>query len=65
MIPQALTIWSNKSAANVSLITWIFFMLADIAWISYGVRNKIRPLIFGHSFYFVVESTVVLGILLY
>lgn len=65
MVPQAVAIFLNQSAANISLIMWTFFLLADIVWIIYGVRHKIKPLVYSHILYFVVELAVVVGIVAY
>lgn len=65
MIPQALAIYQSHSALHVSLVTWVYFIIADIVWILYGVRNRLRPFIICHIIYLIVESSVVIGILLY
>lgn len=64
-LPQAYAIYSTQSAANVSLWTWGFFMTADIMWLVYAARNKLRPLLVMYSLFFIVESSIVVGILLY
>lgn len=65
MIPQAYTIFRKEDASNVSLIMWIFFLLADAVWIAYGVKHAIKPLVYSHSLYIVVEVFIVAGILIY
>lgn len=65
MIPQAVAIFFNKNAANISLVMWSFFLLADVVWIIYGVHHKIRPLVYSHALYFIVESVIIAGIVLY
>lgn len=64
-LPQAWDIYSNKSAGDVSLPTWAFFAVSNLAWIMYAVRNKLRPLIVTYSLYLVIEVAIVVGILLY
>lgn len=64
-LPQVWDIYSNKSAQDVSLITWGFFFVANIAWIVYAVRNKLLPLLIAYSLYLVTEGLIVVGILLY
>jgi uncharacterized protein with PQ loop repeat len=65
MAPQAIEIFKNHNATNVALITWVFFILADIVWIIYSVKHKLRPLLYGHALYLAVETVVVVGILMY
>jgi|GEM_PF-537619 len=64
-LPQLLAIYHTKSAENVSLTTWAFFAVSNLAWITYAVRNKLRPLTITYSLYFVIEAAIVIGILLY
>jgi uncharacterized protein with PQ loop repeat len=64
-LSQAWDIYSNKSAADVSLPTWAFFAVSNLAWSAYAVRNKLRPLIVTYSLYLVIEVTIVIGIVLY
>lgn len=64
-LPQAWNIFSSKSAAEVSLATWSFFAVSNVAWITYAIRNKLRPLIVVYSLYLVIETAIVVGILLY
>ncbi|MDN5274291.1 MAG: hypothetical protein JWP06_192 [Candidatus Saccharibacteria bacterium] len=64
-IPQVVEIYRTKSAQNVSLITWSFFALSNLAWIAYAIRHKLWPLVLIYSIYFVLETCIVAGILLY
>jgi len=64
-IPQALEIYSNHSADNVSWITWVYFLLANLVWLAYGIRKKIRPIIASYTCYMVVEGIIVIGIIRY
>jgi uncharacterized protein with PQ loop repeat len=64
-VPQAVSIYSSKSAANVSILTWIFFLVADVVWLGYALHHKIRPLIVMYILYMIVEAGIVAGIILY
>lgn len=64
-LPQVWDIYSSRSAEDVSLTTWGFFFVSNIAWIMYAVRNKLLPLIITYSLYAVLEALIVVGILLY
>lgn len=65
MIPQAIAIFQNQSAVNISIAMWVFFLIADIIWIIYGMHRNIKPLVYSHALYFVVELAVVAGIVIY
>ncbi len=64
-LPQVWDIYSSHSAHDVSLTTWGFFFVSNVAWITYAVRNKLKPLIVAYTLYLIVEGFVVTGILLY
>jgi len=64
-LPQAVSIYSARSAVDVSLATWSFFALSNVAWITYAARHKLRLLIVVYSIYFVLEVMIVAGILIY
>jgi uncharacterized protein with PQ loop repeat len=64
-IPQAIAIYGSKDAASVSIWTWAFFLMSSVVWFSYGVRNKLLPIMVTYSLYFVVESIIVIGIFKY
>jgi len=64
-LPQAWKIYAMQSAGDVSLSTWGFFVLSNLAWIAYAIRNKLKLLIFIYSLYMVIEIAIVIGIILY
>ncbi len=43
--PQAYRIWKNKSAKDVSLITFTIFGLGTLTWLLYGLYLKDLPII--------------------
>lgn len=64
-IPQAIKIYSNKSAHDISIITWGFFLISNIVWLIWGIRRKLLPVILTYSLYMLVELAIVIGIIIY
>lgn len=64
-IPQAINIYTQKSSDTVSLPTWTLFFVASVAWLIYGIRHKLRSVVFIQIIYMLIEATVVVGILIY
>lgn len=64
-LPQALTIYLNQSATDVSLTTWGYFLLSNAAWLIYGAYHKLKPILIIYSLYMLVEVAIVIGILMY
>jgi len=64
-LPQLLEIYIKKSAQNVSIITWSFFVLFGIPWIIYGIVHKEKPIVILYALWIIIDSLIVLGIVLY
>ncbi len=64
-LPQLLEIYLNKSAENVSLFTWTFFVIFGIPWLIYGIIHKEKPIILLYAMWVAVDFTIALGIVLY
>lgn len=64
-IPQVVEIYSNQSSANISLVTWLSFMLIGIVFLSYAVVHKITPMIINQVLWFAIDLAVVVGVLVY
>jgi uncharacterized protein with PQ loop repeat len=64
-LPQAYTIYANHSSRNISPYTWSFFILDNLVWIAYGIKQRSKPLIITSCLYLVIEACIVYGIFLY
>ena len=61
-IPQALEIFIRHDAHDVSLVTWTYFLLSNVAWFIYGVKQNIKPLMITYTLYMIIEFAIVAGI---
>jgi uncharacterized protein with PQ loop repeat len=64
-IPQAIEIYSTQDAEGVSLFTWAFFILTQVAALIYSMVHRLPPLIMSNILWILIEAVVVVGILLY
>lgn len=64
-IPQILKIWINKSADDVSLITWGAYLFSAVSWLVYSIIHKDKPLIVNCILWIVLELIVIIGVLIY
>ena len=46
-IPQAVRIWKRRSSDDVSILTYLFFLVGQVIYLVYGVRIHQWPLIIG------------------
>ena len=64
-IPQAYSIYSLKDASGVSLISWVWYLIAAIIWLVYAIVHKEKPLIFTNILWILTDIIIVVGILIY
>jgi uncharacterized protein with PQ loop repeat len=64
-LPQSYHIFSTKSAADISIITWVGFELMTLIWIWYGIVHKEKTILIYQSLFFIIDGSVVVGALLY
>jgi uncharacterized protein with PQ loop repeat len=64
-VPQIFQIYSTQSSGDLSLFTWSMFAFFNIPWMIYGIAHKEKPIIIAYILWFIMNSSVVVGILLY
>lgn len=64
-IPQVLKIYLLKDAAGVSILSWALPAVLDVPWIVYGVYHRERPIAVTYALWFLANSAVALGVLIY
>ena len=65
LVPQILQIYTTRSSAGVSLLTWSLFTLLNILWVFYGAIHKDKHIFFASALMILFDLVVVIGILLY
>jgi len=64
-LPQIVTIYSHKSATDVSLLTWLGYLFFGITFLVYGAIFKLKPIWVGQIIWVSMQAITVVGILLY
>jgi uncharacterized protein with PQ loop repeat len=64
-IPQVLQIYTTHNASGISFLTWGVYALLDIPWVIYAFAHREPPLIVCYSLWFLFNSLVAIGVLLY
>jgi MtN3 and saliva related transmembrane protein len=64
-LPQAYKIFKRKSAADISILTYLFIFTGAIIWVLYGIEIMNLPIIIANSFGLVCVGLVILGWYLY
>ena len=48
--PQAFKIWKTKSAKDISLATFLMFLIGTISWLTFGIMMNSLPIILANLF---------------
>lgn len=64
-IPQVLKVYLLQDATGLSVVSWGTLAVLDIPWIIYGLVHKERPIIVAYSMWFVINTLVCVGAILY
>lgn len=63
--PQVYVIYKTQDVTGVSLWTWLGFMVLGLIFLAYGVMHKIKPFIVTQLLWFVVDFSIVCGVILF
>jgi uncharacterized protein with PQ loop repeat len=65
LLPQIIQLYTTKSSAGISLLTWFFLALINTLWAIYAMAHKDKQLLFASIFMALFDLIIVVGILLY
>jgi uncharacterized protein with PQ loop repeat len=64
-VPQVIAIFSTRSAAGISISTWITYVAFSFLWLWYGIVHKQKALIVAEVLFILTEGLVVIGGIVY
>jgi uncharacterized protein with PQ loop repeat len=64
-LPQIYAIFSNQSAQDVSIFTWLGYLIFGIIFLVYGLTFKLKPIIISQIIWITMQTIVIIGILIY
>ena len=62
-VPQALTVWTRRPVAGVSLISWSAYLVPALLWLVYGLQKRDRNIYLPCLGWIAVDAAVILGVL--
>ncbi|MFA5942604.1 MAG: SemiSWEET family transporter [Candidatus Paceibacterota bacterium] len=65
LVPQILQIYSSRSAAGISFLTWSLLAGINVLWATYGAVHKDRHIFFANILMMFFNLAVVIGVVLY
>jgi len=60
-LPQAYTVWHERSAGSISVLSWIGFEIMTLVWIWYAVVHRERMIFIYQTLFFVIDGAVLIG----
>lgn len=64
-VPQVVTIFVNKTAAGVSLSTWVGYEVLTLVWLWYALVHKDKLIFLYQGLFFIIQTGVIIGGLMY
>lgn len=61
LIPQIIQVFKNKSARDISLLFNLMFLTGGLLWLSYGIMDKLTPVIFWNALANVLVILLLIG----
>lgn len=64
-LPQIIEIYTKQSAKDVSLLTWVGYLLFGVTFLIYGLVFKLKPIWVGQIIWVIMQCVIVIGIIIY
>ena len=62
-VPQAIAVWRDPSAGGVSLVSWVSYLAAAIAWLVYGIQKRDRMIYLECIGWIILDVAIIAGII--
>lgn len=64
-LPQIALIYSQHSAAQVSIVTWLAYDVASVVLLTYGIKHRLLPIIIAQIIWLVVQTIMIAAIFIF
>jgi uncharacterized protein with PQ loop repeat len=61
--PQVWSLWTTSGASDVSLVSWIAYLLSSAAWLAYGVKKRDATICFANGGWVIMDVAIIAGII--
>jgi uncharacterized protein with PQ loop repeat len=61
-IPQVVSIWLNRSATGVSVLTWSTYLVSACVWLIHGIRRRDPNIYLPCIGWIVLDAVIVIGV---
>ena len=64
-IPQVYIIFHDRTAEGIALSSWVGYQLFTLIWLWYGIVHKEKVIIFYQICWFILQTAIIIGGLIY
>jgi uncharacterized protein with PQ loop repeat len=64
-IPQVMTIWIERQAAGVSLLSWSAYLVSAVLWLWFGIQKRDKNIYLPSLGWVALDSGVIVGVFIY
>lgn len=64
-LPQAIQLYTTHDAHGLSLFTWLGYTIVGLVFLTYSYKYRLVPIMIQQTLWFVLQSSVVVGILIW
>jgi uncharacterized protein with PQ loop repeat len=64
-IPQVVSVWMNRSAEGVSIITWGTYLVSACVWLVHGLRQKDPTIYRACIAWIILDAAIVVGAIVF
>lgn len=64
-IPQIFIIYTNQSATDISMVSWLLYASTTVVFLMYSVIHNLKPLIINSILWMAADLAVIVGIMIY
>lgn len=63
-VPQVLTIWVERNAGGVSLVSWISYLVSACLWFVYGLQKRDKTIYLACVGWVLLDAAIVIGVII-
>ena len=63
-VPQVLTIWVERNASGVSLVSWISYLVSACLWFVYGLQKRDKTIYLACVGWVLLDAAIVIGVII-
>lgn len=64
-VPQIWTVWIDRQAAGVSILTWSAYLVSAFLWFGHGLRQRDRNIYLPCIAWIAADAAIIAGALAY